>query len=169
MINSLLFLGAHIAGIAGKYTQRGRVGRIIGLDPSRPLFNENTSASRLSIGDASFVEVFHSNGGQLGFFKRIGDVDFYINDGKTQPECAGSSDASCSHYRSVIVFQRLLNKQNNYVIVPCENLDQVAEGCSMDPIEILLEEINPSGVYQITTVNAESLVQNLKKDVENIS
>jgi hypothetical protein len=127
--------------------------------------------NRISIGDASLVEVFHSNGGQLGFFKRLGDVDFYINSGRTQPECAGSADVNCAHYRAVIVFQRLLTKQNNYVIVPCESLEQVAEGCSMDPIEILLEEINPSGIYQITTVNAESIKAKKKidKDVELIS
>lgn len=165
------FTGAHIAGIAGKHTRRGRVARIIGLDPSLPLFNENTSANRLSIGDASLVEIFHSNGGQLGFFKRLGDVDLYINDGKIQPECAKSTDTNCAHYRAVIIFQRLLTKQNNYVIVPCENLEQVAEGCSMDPIEILLEENNPSGIYQITTVNAESINAkvNVNKDVEIIN
>lgn len=162
--------GAHIAGIAGKFTRRGRIGRIIGLDPSLPLFNENLSSNRLSIGDANTVEVFHSNGGSLGFFKLLGDVDFYLNSGKTQPECAGSTDINCSHYRAVKVYQRLLTNQNNYVIIPCENLEQVAGGCSMDPIEILLEEVNPSGVYQIITVNAEAVVnQEVAKDVEIIN
>lgn len=82
-------LGAHVAGIAGKNTLRGRISRIIGLDPSRPLFNENASAGRLSAGDARLVEVLHSNGDQLGIFQPIGDIDYYINDGKTQPECGG--------------------------------------------------------------------------------
>jgi pancreatic triacylglycerol lipase len=50
-------LGAHIAGVAGKNTIRGRVGRIVGLDPSLPLFNENLSINRLSTGDAQLVEV----------------------------------------------------------------------------------------------------------------
>lgn len=82
-------LGAHVAGIAGKNSVRGRIHRIIGLDPSLPLFNENASRYRLSVGDAALVEVFHSNGGQLGIFTRIGDIDYYINDGRNQPECAG--------------------------------------------------------------------------------
>ena len=79
--------GAHVAGIAGKNSIRGRISRIIGLDPSRPLFNENNSASRLIIGDAQLVEVFHSNGDQQGIFTAMGDVDYYVNNGKVQPEC----------------------------------------------------------------------------------
>lgn len=68
-----------------------------------------------------------------------------------------ANNNDCSHYRSTITFQRLLNGQNNYVIVPCETIDEVATGCSSDPIEILLEEISPSGIYQITTANAEAI------------
>lgn len=149
-------LGAHIAGIAGKNTVRGRINRIIGLDPAKPLFNEYTSSNRLSVGDANLVEVFHSNGDQLGIFTPIGDLDFYINDGRTQAECA-STNNDCSYYRSVITFSRLLNGQNNYVVVPCGSIGEIASGCSSDPIEILLEEISPSGIYQINTVNAESI------------
>lgn len=168
MTSQIPFLGAHIAGIAGKYTRRGRIGRIIGLDPSRPLFSINSSANRLSIGDAQLVEVFHSNGGQWGFDTRLGDVDFYINNGKTQQECVGSTNTYCSHYRAVIIYQRLINRQNNYVVVPCEGVEQVADGCSLDPIEILLEEFNPSGVYQINTVNAEAINEGVNKEVENV-
>lgn len=167
-------LGAHVAGIAGKNSARGRISRIIGLDPSKPLVNENTSANRLSIGDGSLVEIFHSNGGQLGIFTPSGDVDYYLNNGRSQPECAGEiilnltskkclkcllagSNNDCSHYRAVIIYSRLLTGQNNFVVVPCENIEQVATGCSLDPIEILLEELSPSGIYQINTVNAEAL------------
>lgn len=82
-------LGAHVAGIAGKNTLRGRISRVVGLDPSRPLFNENSSAGRISAGDARLVEVFHSNGDQLGIFQAIGDIDYYINNGRVQPECRG--------------------------------------------------------------------------------
>lgn len=84
-------LGAHVAGIAGKNTLRGKINRIVGLDPSRPLFNENASAGRLNIGDARLVEVFHSNGDQQGIFQPIADLDYYINNGKIQPECGGKT------------------------------------------------------------------------------
>ena len=157
-------LGAHVAGIAGKNTIRGRIYRIVGLDPSRPLFNENMSGNRLSIGDATMVEVYHSNGGQLGIFTPIGNTDYYINNGRVQAECA-STNNDCSHYRSVITFSRLLSGQNNYVIVPCEAVAEVATGCSLDPIEIFLEELSPTGIYQINTVNAEAI----KDQVETLN
>jgi pancreatic triacylglycerol lipase len=150
-------LGAHIAGIAGKNIPRGQIGRIIGLDPSLPLFNVNAVNSRLRAGDAVLVEVFHSNGGQQGIFQSIGDVDFYINNGRVQPECSSSNVLYCSHYRAVVTYSRLLNGQNNYIVIPCESVSQVETGCSQDPIEILLEELNPSGIYQILTVNAEAI------------
>lgn len=149
-------LGAHIAGIAGKNTARARINRIVGLDPSRPLFNENTSANRLSIGDAALVEVFHSNGDQLGIFAPLGNIDYYINNGKVQAEC-GNTNAECSHYRSVITYSRIINRQNNFIVNPCMNINELATGCSLDPIEFLLEEISPSGIYQINTNNAEAV------------
>jgi hypothetical protein len=157
-------LGAHIAGIAGKYSRNGRISRIIGLDPSLPLFYENISGNRLSIGDARQVEVFHSNGGQLGFFTPIGNIDYYINNGKTQQECASSTNPKCSHYVAVTTFSRLVSRQNNYVVVPCNNIDEVANGCSLNPIEILLEEVSPNGIYQVNTLNAEAI----NEEVESI-
>lgn len=65
---------AHVAGMAGKQTTRGRVNTIVGLDPagryylvlkncdkviisiSGPLFSENNPAERLASGDADYVE-----------------------------------------------------------------------------------------------------------------
>lgn len=157
-------LGSHIAGIAGKNSIRGRIERIIGLDPARPLFNENNSLKRLSIGDASLVEIYHSNGDQLGLFKPAGDIDFYLNNGKIQPECSNNNNG-CSHYRSVITFAMLLTRRNNYEVIPCENVEEVADGCSSNPIEIQLDEVSPSGVYQINTANAEAL----KDEVETFT
>lgn len=84
--------------------------------------------------------------------------------GQFDIKCVSGGNNECSHYRATIIFQRLLNSQNNYVIVPCENIEEVATGCSLDPIEILLEELSPTGIYQINTANAEAF----KKDVELI-
>ncbi|KAG5672355.1 hypothetical protein PVAND_002488 [Polypedilum vanderplanki] len=157
-------LGAHIAGIAGKNTVNGRIGRIIGLDPSLPLFSENLSINRLNSGDAQLVEVFHSNGGRLGIFSRMGQLDYYINNGRQQPECASSTDASCSHYRAVTVFSNLVSKNHKYLVIPCMTIDEIANKCSLDPIEILLEEISPSGIYQVSTDSAEPLNVNEATD-----
>lgn len=80
-------LGAHIAGIAGKRTRQGRIYQIIGLDPTASLFSINTSGNRLGSGDAEYVEVFHTNAGRIGFSSAIGDVDFFVGDGRTQSGC----------------------------------------------------------------------------------
>lgn len=79
----------------------------------------------------------------------------------------GSTNIYCSHYRSVIVFTRLLSGQNNYVIMPCENIADVATGCTLDAIELILEaevdEFTP-GIFQITTTELEAI----QNDVEVI-
>ncbi|KAL1416693.1 hypothetical protein MTO96_027590 [Rhipicephalus appendiculatus] len=59
-------LGAHVAGFCGRHflmhTSK-RIGRITALDPAGPLFQgTNVSVSR---GDADFVDVIHTNMGQL--------------------------------------------------------------------------------------------------------
>jgi hypothetical protein len=91
-------------------------------------------------------------------FSRLGQLDYYINNGRQQPECASSTDGTCSHYRAVTVFSKLVSKDNSYLVIPCADISEVASKCSLDPIEILLEEISPSGVYQVMTVTAEPLM-----------
>lgn len=73
-------------------------------------------------------------------------------------------DNGCSHYRAVTVFSRLLNRQNNYAVVACEDIAEVATGCSKDTIEIDLDEISPSGIYQISTLSAEAI----NKEIEEV-
>ena len=42
---------------------------------------------KLYQGDAKVVQILHSNDNTLGHEEPIGDVDFYLNDGKNQPQC----------------------------------------------------------------------------------
>ncbi|XP_049875823.1 pancreatic lipase-related protein 2 [Pectinophora gossypiella] len=83
-------LGAEAAGFAGKELKsRGlMLGRITGLDPAYPGYSFTNSQGHLSRGDASFVDVIHTNPGIFGFPLPIGDVDFYPNAGSwIQPGC----------------------------------------------------------------------------------
>ncbi|XP_059048668.1 phospholipase A1 member A [Achroia grisella] len=83
-------LGAEAAGFAGKeLRRRGLVlGRITGLDPAYPGYSLTNSNDHLARGDATFVDVLHTNPGVLGFPQPIGDVDFYPNFGTwIQPGC----------------------------------------------------------------------------------
>lgn len=97
-------LGAHIAGAAGKAVQRcdgQRLAAIVGLDPARPLFDIGRPAERLAAGDARYVETIHTNRGQQGFSRPIGDAAFYPNWGSAQPGCGRDLLGTCSHARAV--------------------------------------------------------------------
>ena len=59
----------------------------IGLDPALPSFSLKNRITRLDSSDAAFVDVIHTNGGQLGFPWSIGHIDFYVNGGALQPRC----------------------------------------------------------------------------------
>lgn len=87
-------LGAHVMGFAGRHFQKTtkmQLGRIIGLDPAGALF-QGTNVS-LSRRDAKYVDIIHTNGGdiftfKLGLWNAMGHVDFYPNGGKIQPNCS---------------------------------------------------------------------------------
>ncbi|KAF2895403.1 hypothetical protein ILUMI_10772 [Ignelater luminosus] len=83
-------LGAQVAGIAGYLVQQkcqGTIGRITGLDPAGPMFQQNKKPYRLDSEDALLVDVIHTNQGQFGYIGKCGTVDFYPNCGEDQPNC----------------------------------------------------------------------------------
>ena len=58
-------LGAHLVsyiGSAVKDLKQGKLGRITGLDPAGPHFENTDPRVRLDPEDALFVDVFHTNG-----------------------------------------------------------------------------------------------------------
>ena len=55
-------LGAHVAGFAGQHLN-GKLARITGLDPAKPLFSTSNTTKRLDESDAKFVDVIHTAGG----------------------------------------------------------------------------------------------------------
>lgn len=64
-------LGAHVAGVAGKFVTRGRLPKIIGLDPAGPLFDISNPATRLDASDAVYVEGINTNAGLLGLAQPV--------------------------------------------------------------------------------------------------
>ncbi|ESP04917.1 hypothetical protein LOTGIDRAFT_96166, partial [Lottia gigantea] len=92
-------LGAHCSGFTGKNVKSmtGKIiGRISGLDPAGPLFANSKPDQRLDKSDAKFVDIIHTNDGNLvgiisafGWKKNspLGHVDFYPNGGSKQPGC----------------------------------------------------------------------------------
>ncbi|GBL97365.1 Pancreatic triacylglycerol lipase [Araneus ventricosus] len=120
-------LGAHVAGYAG--LRLNKLGRITGLDPAQPYFQYMPPSVRLDQTDADFVDVIHTDSGSykflpLGMSQSVGHVDFYPNNGLSQPGCTYSTihsilleglvDAarrfvSCNHQRAVDFFTYSIN------------------------------------------------------------
>lgn len=145
-------LGAHIAGLAGKMTKR-KVASIIGLDPARPLFRVEKPEERLAADDAEYVEVIHTNGNALGFYRNIGKADFYPNGGTSQPGC-GWWDLTCSHERAVHLFMESLRVRD--FADRCGSVDSLFTDCSLGRamlggFEERKLRSKPRGVYFIQT------------------
>lgn len=82
-------LGSHVCGHAGQWT---KFGRITGMDPAGPMFENRDSSCGLNPDCADYVDVMHTNGESsiilnLGTLKPLGHVDFYPNGGGRQPGC----------------------------------------------------------------------------------
>lgn len=110
-------LGAHIAGMVGKNTRRGRVQYILGLDPAGPLFSVRNPESRIDANDGVYVECIHTNGPTLaivglGIGAAICDADYFPNGGQSQPGCLLNT---CSHLRAVDLYGKLTKLKSKFL------------------------------------------------------
>lgn len=121
-------LGAHISGMAGKYTKE-KVNTIFGLDPGGPLFNGNPH--RIGAGDGKYVEIIHTNGNNLGFYGVLGDADFYVNGGKKQPGCSSAKNPNiCNHNRVAAYFaESICADENQFLAVRCSEYNISKGNC----------------------------------------
>lgn len=94
-------IGAHVGALlAEELSFAGlQLGRLSALNPTQFLF-EDTNLSRLSQDSARFVDVVHTSA-CLGMTKPLGHIDFYVNEGETQPGC---STKMCSHVRALTLY-----------------------------------------------------------------
>lgn len=119
-------LGAHIVGSAGRQFQLDTNGkmlpRITGLDPAKPCFKEGELLNGLGRGDATFVDIIHSDSGALGKSDPIGDADFYPNGiVSLMPGCL---TIFCSHSRAYEYFAESVypGNENNFLAKKCGSL-----------------------------------------------
>lgn len=72
---------------------------VTGIDPALPLFDDwtNSVTSVIDPGDATFVDVYHSNSGYKGKKAVGGVIDIYFNNGANQPGC------NCSEFIQLII------------------------------------------------------------------
>ncbi|CAF1115408.1 unnamed protein product [Rotaria sordida] len=149
-------LGSYIAGCAGKRVVG--LGRISGLDPTGPYFENTDPAVRLDPTDALFVDVIHTDGAHnlllgLGSLQRMGHVDFFPNGGVDQPNCSRTPGkilnlilqirtmniegflitSLCSHLAAVYFFTDSIRNRCSYVGYSCPNFDDFNSGkCSLE-------------------------------------
>ena len=86
---------------------------------------------------ATFVDVIHTNGGNLSYFpshfgllEPRGHLDFYPGGGQTQPGCEESA-ASCSHSRAIHYFLHSIRQPDLFPARLCHSVAQCAEGVRM--------------------------------------
>ncbi|XP_044014057.1 lipase member H-B-like [Aphidius gifuensis] len=131
-------LGAHVAGFTGLYLTSkniGKIGRITGLDPAKPKF-EN-SDERLNRSCAEFVDVIHTSTDEIGIEDKIGHTDYYPNGGsRDQPGCKESSfwkkflllQDICAHSRSHELMTDSIKYSNSLIATRCDNWDDYKNG-----------------------------------------
>ncbi|XP_058796745.1 phospholipase A1-like isoform X1 [Phymastichus coffea] len=148
-------LGAHIAGLAS-HKAGSKVGRIVGLDPAKPLLSKKSIDERLSKDDAKQVEVIHTEIDQCGLKNQMGHYDFYPNSGRLQPGC---STYHCSHARSYRYFAESLDPQSKgFYGKLCEDWWAMQEGNCTGEIAVmggLHTKTTPHGLYYVQ-VNADA-------------
>ncbi|XP_055383773.1 pancreatic triacylglycerol lipase-like [Condylostylus longicornis] len=124
-------LGAHIAGNIGDYFN-GTIGRITGLDPAGPLF-ENFVRDGLLPNHAKFVDCIHTAIPTLGQLLQRGHADFYPNYGKiSQPGCEVLdviTATSCSHLRAPLFYAESIQLPYSFASFPCSLKSILKEKC----------------------------------------
>ncbi|XP_059167372.1 pancreatic triacylglycerol lipase-like [Physella acuta] len=132
-------LGSHISGYAGERIPG--LGRITGLDPAGPYFENTDPAVRLDPTDAVFVDAMHTDAEKLiylglGMKQAVADIDFYPNSGHDQPGCTrnpftniaewgvlqGSIEViCCNHFRAVHFFIESVKSDCPFMGYTCNN------------------------------------------------
>ncbi|XP_052813988.1 pancreatic triacylglycerol lipase-like [Mya arenaria] len=180
-------LGAHVAGYVGERIQD--IGRITGLDPAGPLFENGDPRTRLDPTDATFVDAIHTDGDALsdlgfGLETPVGDFDFYPNGGMDQPGCPNQTSGkivniiatglggltegvACSHQRSVNLYIASLDTPCSFTAYPCQSLvDYTAGRCTSCGSGCAIMGYGAQtgssihGVYYLTTSSTTPYCQN---------
>ncbi|KAL3868056.1 hypothetical protein ACJMK2_040894 [Sinanodonta woodiana] len=131
-------IGAHIGGYVGERTPN--LGRITGLDPAALIFQSADKVVRLDRADAKFVDVIHTDGGNilmlgLGMFDPMGHADYYPNGGIFQPGCYAfhfiPRKVVCRHLRSLEYFIESINSVCPFRGYRCPSYTDFKQGSCM--------------------------------------
>lgn len=138
-------LGGQILGHVGENFIKlsgQKISRITALDPAGPCFVENSNEDNIRSGLADYVEIYHCNAGAFGSDKSLGDINFFVNGGKSQPSCGDTSALSiskallaskCSHKICVAIWTASVLQRNWYPAYKCTSYKYFKHGkCSQN-------------------------------------
>nr|XP_033334500.1 pancreatic triacylglycerol lipase-like [Megalopta genalis]XP_033334501.1 pancreatic triacylglycerol lipase-like [Megalopta genalis] len=117
-------LGAQVAAYVGSHSNFS-VFRITGLDPVGPLYY---TGRYLQSGDATFVDIIHTDAGVVGQVYNSGDVDFLPNGGhRPQPGCSvlptfQDPETMCSHHRAWRYYAESIGNPHGFLGDACLNV-----------------------------------------------
>ncbi|KFM77874.1 Pancreatic lipase-related protein 1, partial [Stegodyphus mimosarum] len=136
-------LGAHAAGYVGE--QLPRLGRITGLDPAGPYFEDTDPRVRLDPSDALFVDVIHTDNPRAaevtGMLQPAGHVDFYPTPGWRRTGCnlleGIKSFRRCKAVHATELFTESVNMDCPFYGYKCDSYanfssGQCDRGCGQD-------------------------------------
>lgn len=86
-------LGSHVCGAIAQKVGKVKISRVTGLNPSAKLFERFSPFNwRLNKDSGMFVDVIHTETEYRGMARSCGTIDFYVNEGKIQPDCLRTAD-----------------------------------------------------------------------------
>jgi pancreatic triacylglycerol lipase len=174
-------LGSHISGYAGEKIPG--LGKITGLDPAGPYFENTDPRVRLDPTDAVFVEAIHTDGtatiqAGLGLMQALGHVDFYPNGGLNQPSCpevpgkllgaifggltldvaTAEQSLACSHISSITYYtESITDKSCKFTAYPCSSKEDFNAGKC---VNCGTNGCNRMGYYSLPTRDLSTLYLN---------
>ncbi|XP_004535360.1 vitellogenin-1-like [Ceratitis capitata] len=124
-------LGAQIMGSAARYYYDSTgvaLPYVTGIDPAFPCFNEGEELTTISLSDADFVDIIHTDPGVSGQYQAYGHADFYV--GGKFPVQDACNNPQCSHeivwkYYTESVYP---NNERNFLSKRCKSLNSLQEG-----------------------------------------
>ncbi|XP_026729868.1 inactive pancreatic lipase-related protein 1-like [Trichoplusia ni] len=159
-------LGSQILGHVGENFIKAtgqKISRITALDPAGPCFSNSLIEEQIRAGVADYVEVYHCNAGGLGTSSVLGDVDFFVNKGQTQPNCGktlvpgileSSFSAKCNHRTCVMMWLASVANPDWYPAYKCDKYKNFKVGkCSRNDRTTagFWNPGNATGVYYFST------------------
>ncbi|XP_044759394.1 pancreatic triacylglycerol lipase [Coccinella septempunctata] len=171
-------LGAHVASFAGKYLRGGlRIKRITALDPAFPEFSIQDTSRRLTLTDADYIDVIHTDAGIFGIPVPLGHADFYPNEGKAlQPGCQPSYllnegnfvnlVVGCSHVRAWKLYAESVRNMGAFPATRCRNWKGANRQCNFTKdTNMGLANDHSHGVFYLTTKASEPYSKTVEEQI----